>query len=114
MANYNVIGGDQKQYGPVSAGDLHRWIAEGRLDAQTAHGKVVAGVTARCAAREVPAVALVGAVADGAESMYARGLTACFSLCNRPMSEADAVRDAAALLEHAAENVVRVWAARAT
>jgi glycerate kinase len=87
---------------------------EGRLDAQTAHGKVVAGVTARCAAREVPAVALVGAVADGAESMYARGLTACFSLCNRPMSEADAVRDAAALLEHAAENVVRVWAARAT
>jgi hypothetical protein len=35
MANYRVIGGDQKQYGPVSTEDLRRWIAQGRLDAQT-------------------------------------------------------------------------------
>jgi glycerate kinase len=85
---------------------------EGRLDAQTAHGKVVAGVSARCAARGVPVVALVGAVAPGAESLYAHGLTAYFSLCDRPMSEAEAVRDAPALLEHLAENVLRTWSAR--
>jgi len=35
MANYKVIGGDLKPYGPVSAEDLCKWIAEGRLDAQT-------------------------------------------------------------------------------
>jgi hypothetical protein len=35
MASYKVIGGDQKQYGPVSTDDLRKWIAEGRLDAQT-------------------------------------------------------------------------------
>ena len=35
MANYKVIGGDLKQYGPVSAEDLHKWIADGRLNAQS-------------------------------------------------------------------------------
>ena len=33
MANYKVIGGDLKQYGPVSAEDLRKWIADGRLNA---------------------------------------------------------------------------------
>ncbi|HUA38233.1 MAG TPA: glycerophosphoryl diester phosphodiesterase membrane domain-containing protein [Candidatus Sulfopaludibacter sp.] len=35
MANYKVIGGDLKQYGPVSAEDLRKWIVEGRLNAQS-------------------------------------------------------------------------------
>jgi uncharacterized membrane protein len=35
MANYKIIGGDQKQYGPVSAEDLRKWIVEGRLNAQS-------------------------------------------------------------------------------
>jgi hypothetical protein len=32
---YKIIGGDRKEYGPVSAEDLRRWIAEGRLNAQS-------------------------------------------------------------------------------
>jgi hypothetical protein len=35
MANYFIIGGDGKQYGPITTDDLHRWIAEGRLNAQS-------------------------------------------------------------------------------
>jgi len=35
MANYKVIGGDLKQYGPVSAEDLRKWIADGRLNAMS-------------------------------------------------------------------------------
>jgi GYF domain 2 len=35
MANYKVIGGDLKQYGPVSGEDLRKWLAEGRLNAQS-------------------------------------------------------------------------------
>ena len=31
MPNYKIIGGDQKQYGPVTAAELRQWIAEGRL-----------------------------------------------------------------------------------
>jgi len=32
---YTIIGGDDKEYGPVSGEDLRKWIAEGRLNAQT-------------------------------------------------------------------------------
>jgi uncharacterized membrane protein len=32
---YTIIGGDGKEYGPVSADDLRQWLAEGRLNAQT-------------------------------------------------------------------------------
>lgn len=32
---YKIIGGDQKEYGPVSADDLRQWIGEGRLNAQS-------------------------------------------------------------------------------
>ena len=35
MADYTIIGGDQKQYGPISEGELRKWIAEGRLNAQS-------------------------------------------------------------------------------
>ena len=32
---YRIIGGDQKEYGPVAAEELRRWIAEGRLSGQS-------------------------------------------------------------------------------
>ena len=33
MANYFIIGGDGKEYGPVTDADVRQWIAEGRLNA---------------------------------------------------------------------------------
>src|ERR1019366_10546978 len=35
MANYFIIGGDGKEYGPVTDADVRLWIAEGRLSAQS-------------------------------------------------------------------------------
>lgn len=35
MASYIIIGGDQKEYGPITADDVRQWIAEGRLGAQS-------------------------------------------------------------------------------
>src|SRR5450759_183601 len=32
---YKIIGTDQKEYGPISAEEIHRWISEGRINAQT-------------------------------------------------------------------------------
>jgi hypothetical protein len=32
---YRIIGGDGQEYGPVSAGEVRQWIAEGRLNAQS-------------------------------------------------------------------------------
>lgn len=35
MANYFVIGGDNKEYGPVTDADIRQWIAEGRLNGES-------------------------------------------------------------------------------
>ncbi len=35
MANYTIIGGDGKEYGPVTEIEIRQWIAEGRLNAAT-------------------------------------------------------------------------------
>jgi uncharacterized membrane protein len=32
---YTIIGGDQKEYGPISLDDVRQWIAEGRLNGQS-------------------------------------------------------------------------------
>jgi glycerate kinase len=88
---------------------------EGRLDAQTTRGKAVAGVARRCKARGVPVAALVGSVeGTGARARALRdlGLTAWFSLCDGPRSEAYASQHAAELLTAATENAVRLFAAR--
>ena len=35
MANYFIIGGDGKEYGPITDEELRKWISEGRLNAQS-------------------------------------------------------------------------------
>jgi len=35
MGTYIIIGGDGKEYGPISAEDLRQWFVEGRLNAKT-------------------------------------------------------------------------------
>ena len=35
MANYLIIGGDGKEYGPVSDADVRQWIAAGRINEQS-------------------------------------------------------------------------------
>src|ERR1700733_10508179 len=35
MATYTIIGGDKKEYGPVTADEVRQWIADGRLAANS-------------------------------------------------------------------------------
>jgi hypothetical protein len=35
MATYTIIGGDGKEYGPITADDVRQWITEGRLGEQS-------------------------------------------------------------------------------
>ena len=81
---------------------------EGRLDGQTARGKVVGAVGRAARARRVPVVGLAGAIGDDARSLHAMGVDAWFSLCDRPLDEHAARANAAALLENLAENGVRL------
>lgn len=52
---------------------------EGRMDRQSAHGKVPMGVGLHCRAAKVPCIALCGSVGEGAQAVYDCGITAIFS-----------------------------------
>jgi glycerate kinase len=77
---------------------------EGRLDSQSLSGKTPIGVARVCRDLGIPCVAIAGSIADGLNAK-AEGLTACFSICNRPMTLAEAMEKAPALLAAAAENI---------
>ncbi len=55
------------------------FTGEGRIDWQSAHGKVPVGVARRAKAHGVPAIALCGAIGEGVEAVYEHGITAVFS-----------------------------------
>ena len=84
---------------------------EGRLDAQSVRGKVVAGVARRAKAAGVPLVALVGQIGQGFEPMYDLGLSAVFSINRAAQPLAESAPHAAENLRLAAENVLRLWQA---
>jgi len=84
---------------------------EGRLDAQTAHGKVVAGVAAACARAGVPCVAVVGSVEPGATPPA--GVTAVFPTASGPMTLDYALSHATELYAQTAERLFSALAAGA-
>lgn len=53
---------------------------EGRIDAQSIHGKVIAGVAKRTAPKGIPLVAIVGGIDDSASAAYDLGVTAMFGI----------------------------------
>jgi glycerate kinase len=65
------------------------------------------GVAALCREAGVPCVALAGAIEDVDGLMGNEGLTAAFSICNRPMTLEDSMARAAKLLSDAAANLLR-------
>ena len=84
---------------------------EGRLDAQTARGKVVAGVAAACARAGVPCVAVVGSVEPGATPPA--GVTSTFPTTSGPMTLDYALAHATELYAQTAERLFSALAAGA-
>lgn len=80
---------------------------EGALDAQSAFGKTAVGVARLARSLEVPTLALVGSIGEGAERTLAEGIDAYFSICPGPIALDAAIADASRLLETAAEQAVR-------
>ncbi len=81
---------------------------EGRMDFQSAFGKVAYGVGMRCKAAGVPCIALVGGLGDNAEAMYEHGIDSMMTTVNGVMPLAQAIEDAPALCESAAERMLRM------
>ena len=84
---------------------------EGRLDAQTLHGKTPLGVARIAHAAGVPVIALAGSLGEGYQRLYAAGLSAAFSLAPGPIDLRQACADAAALLQARATDIARLWQA---
>ena len=84
---------------------------EGAIDASSAHGKAAVGVARLARSLGVPTIALVGTIGPGAEHVMAEGIDAYFSLCPGPIAVAEAIGDAAGLLERASEQAVRAFLA---
>jgi len=84
--------------------------AEGLLDRQSLRNKGPFGVARRAAVLGVPVVALGGGIARDVTDRDFPAFAGMFSICARPMSLAEAMRDAGPLLEAAAERVVRLFA----
>ena len=85
---------------------------EGKIDGQTAHGKVISGVLAHARAAHVPVVALAGTVrTHDLSPLYSAGLSAAFAITDGPLTHAKAFARTAPLLKHTAEAVVRLWMA---
>ena len=81
---------------------------EGRMDWQSAHGKVPAGIGRHCAKRGIPVLALVGGIGPGAETLYAQGITAILSTTPEPMTLDAALEQAEGLYRAAAERMFRM------
>ncbi len=84
---------------------------EGRIDGQTAGGKVVAGVAKRASRKNVPIIAIVGDVADGSEKLYDMGLTAIFSINRLAVDFSKAKTRAKQDLSEVAQDIFRLLTA---
>ena len=84
------------------------FTGEGCLDGQSLRGKTVAGVARRAASCGVPVAAVVGGVGDGAEGIYALGVTAVFSISRTPVPYEQARLRSRENLRAAAEDILRL------
>ncbi|WP_457787674.1 glycerate kinase [Pseudomonas sp. PL-6] len=82
---------------------------EGRMDAQTLHGKTPVGVARVARAAGVPVIALAGSLGEGYQALYQAGIEAAFSLAPGPISLEQAMHGAAVELEARAVDIARLW-----
>ncbi|HET6872675.1 MAG TPA: glycerate kinase, partial [Sporolactobacillaceae bacterium] len=84
------------------------FTGEGKIDAQTGFGKVIAGICTSGKKEGIPVIALAGSVSGELHELYERGLTAAFTIADRPMTLQESIQRASELLEMRVEQLVRV------
>ena len=87
------------------------FTGEGRIDWQSARGKVPVGVARRAQAAGVPCIALCGSVGEGAEQVYGCGVTAVFSSVGEICDFEHVKKHCAENLRMLSDAVMRVLAA---
>ncbi|MDO5416862.1 MAG: glycerate kinase [Lachnospiraceae bacterium] len=80
---------------------------EGRIDWQSAFGKVPSGIGMRCRNQGIPAVAIVGGMGKGAEKIYEFGVDSIIPTINGAMDIEEALDRAEELYQGAADRMFR-------
>ncbi len=88
------------------------FTAEGRIDCQSAMGKVPTGVAMKAKEFGVPVIALAGEVADDCRVVYDQGIDAVVSIAPGPISLEQSMKDAERLVSNAAECAMRLFVCR--
>ena len=78
---------------------------EGKIDAQTLHGKTIMGIASLAKKHSVPVLVFTGSIGHGISEIYDQGVTAIFSIVNKPMSLETAIKNATQLLHASVTNV---------
>lgn len=81
---------------------------EGRIDWQSAFGKVPSGIGMRCKNKGIPAVAIVGGMGDGADKIYEFGIDSIIPTINGAMEIEEAMERAEELYAGAAARLFRM------
>lgn len=81
---------------------------EGRIDWQSAFGKVPSGIGMRCKNKGIPAVAIVGGMGNGAEKIYEFGVESIVPTINGAMDISEALERAEELYADAADRLFRM------
>jgi glycerate kinase len=77
----DTVGFDDK----IASADII-FTGEGRLDSQSADGKVISGVAKRAKKKNIPVIAVVGGYDENLKAVYDMGVTAVFATNREPVS----------------------------
>lgn len=81
---------------------------EGRLDFQSAQGKVLYGIGRACQKRGIPVCAIAGCFGEGMEEIYPCGIDAAVSCTSRLTPPGEELKDAEARFLQAADSMYRI------
>lgn len=80
---------------------------EGKIDSQSVLGKVISGISEMAKEKDVPVIAVSGAIDYGAEVIYEKGVSTMEAAVCKTMLLDEAVKNADILVENAVERVMR-------
>ena len=82
------------------------FTGEGKIDEQTLHGKTISGIALMAQKHEVPVIVVTGKIGEGIEGLYDIGVSAVYSIVNRPMALKEAMDQAPGLIQDCAKNII--------
>lgn len=81
---------------------------EGRIDAQTSHGKTIYGIAKRCKQKGVKVIALCGCVEGDISNLYSIGVTSVFSIIDKSCTFEESLKNANKELKKLTFNIMNL------